>query len=47
METKLQKKNASPIQPVLDAYSEGHSALLVSGRSFYDLIIDGEGKCVR
>ena len=30
----------NPIHPILRAYREGHSALLLSGRSLYDFVAD-------
>jgi hypothetical protein len=32
------------VQEILQAYDEGHPALLVMGRSLYDLVLDEEGK---
>src|SRR5215470_9116361 len=32
------------VQPIIQAYSEGHAAQLLTGRSLYDLALDDEGK---
>ncbi|MBS1790507.1 MAG: ATP-binding protein [Acidobacteria bacterium] len=32
------------VQPIIQAYNEGHAAQLLTGRSLYDLAVDGEGK---
>ena len=34
----------TPIDQILEAYDEGHPALLVTGRSLYDLVPDEDGK---
>ncbi len=34
----------SPLAPVFRAWDEGHSALLLDGRSLYDLDVDADGK---
>ncbi len=34
----------NPIERILGAFEEGHPALLVTGRSLYDLAADGDGK---
>jgi hypothetical protein len=34
----------TPAEPILQAYEEGYAALLVTGRSLYDLVADEEGR---
>ena len=34
----------NPIEPIFRAYIEGHSAILLTGRSLYDLTADDAGK---
>jgi hypothetical protein len=44
MVTATAARNAGAIEMLLQAYDEGHPALLATGRSLYDLVLDAKGK---
>jgi hypothetical protein len=40
----MENSNVQPIEMIFQAYDEGRPALLVTGRSLYDLVVDTDGK---